>query len=208
MSEPVDALMSAMEAQAQAEKDTVLSDAQAKAREISDQANAEIEALTEAAQRECDSAVRSETERVLSDVRSYRLDQIRSIRHALAQEAFQSAREELLELCQTEAYREVLTKLVREAVDAIGVDAQFSVSAPDVDACSKAAAELGVTQPARSAGDQPGVLSATSPDERRQVDNGLLTRLAKIEAVVTHEVAAVLFGGAPAPEAECSTTTT
>jgi len=201
MSESVDALMAAMAAQAQAEKETILSDAQAKANEISSRADAEIESLKEAAQRDCDSEIRSETERLLSDARAYRLDQIRSVRHALVHEAFQSAREELLKLCQTEAYGEILAKLVREAVDAVGVDVQFSVAEPDVDACAKAAAELGIEQPPQPAGDQPGVLVATSPDGRRQVDNSLVMRLDNLEVTATHEVAAVLFGGTSAPEA-------
>jgi len=193
MTENVDALLSAMRAQAQEEKDAILAEAETKVREIQKRADAQIEKLKADAMREVDAQVCVESDRILGQARMYKRAKLLSAKRRLIKAAFDRAREELTTFCGTSEYGDALEALIREAVEAAAGDASIEVAAQDVDRCNAALAKLGIEHHAQASGQPPGTVVATSADGRRKIDNSLATRLARAEAIMEQEVAARLF---------------
>lgn len=195
MAENVDALLSAMRAEAETEREAILSEARAKAHDIAQRADTEIEKLKAEALQRLDIQMRQESDRVLGKARMYKRGKLLSAKRELIKEAFDRAGDELARLCKTSEYRNVVERLIREAVGALGSEVEIEVAAQDTDMCDELAAEMGINRAARAAGDGPGTVAATTVHGRRRVDNSLPTRLAKAESVAVQEVARLLFGG-------------
>jgi len=194
MPQDTDALLSAMREQAEAEKATVLSEAESKAAEIEARSNKEIERLEAGALRQVDGEMRAETDRILGQARMQKRCGLLDVKRSLIEEAFAAARTELDALCAGDEYVVSHDALVSEAVSAVGDDVTIEVAAQDMGRSDTYAAGLNVHQETRALGDQPGTVIVTSRDGRRKVDNSVVMRLARAEAVATQEIAAMLFG--------------
>lgn len=191
----VEVLLADLEAQAEAEREGVREQARRQVAEILGRADVEVRRLEEEARLRVEREIALDRERIhgrhLIQERRRRLD----VRRAGIAKAFARARELLATRLQAGDYHAVLGHLAREAIEAVGADADLEVARADAAAGREILASLGARGAVRERGEERGTVAAVSPDGLRRADNSALTRLAAAERVLEEAVAGELFGG-------------
>ena len=192
--EDSDALLKAVHRQAEAEKAEILSQGRAEAQEICARAEAEIKKLEAEALRQADRELVAGKDRLLGQARMDKRNSLHCAKGKVLRDVFQQAGRDILTLRDGDGYRGILLALIGEAVGALGPGACVVVAKSDKGFCEGIAEELGGDCTIKASADDPGTVIATSADGRRRTDNSLYSRLARVEALSKHDVAAVLFG--------------
>lgn len=199
----IQALKSAIIDEATEEASTIVAEAQARAESISQQARtqagAEGEAILQRAREEA-KALREHTIATAQlEARTLRLKR----REQLLERAFADARQQLSAVPQSPDYAQIARRLLREAVEQLGVD-EVVVRADEETrrvlgdgALADIGGELGVRlrvgEPlARSTG-----VVLETPDGHLRYDNTLETRLARMRDVLRTPVYHILMGETP-----------
>ncbi len=189
-----DGLFAAMHMQADAEKSEILTEAEAKIRDILARTDAECDQLRVQRSQLVDEQVRLETMRITGHAGMDRRTRFLSMKRALLKETFARVREYLLDVRKSDDYEEVLDNLIEQAVRSLDGNIRVAVADQDVAFCRKALAKLNVDCPVDGLGDEVGAVVVTSADGLHRMDNSLSTRLTKVEASMEQEVAGILFG--------------
>ncbi len=187
-------LFTAIEGTAEQERAAILSEAEAKAREIHARGEAEAEKRKAEALRLLEKQLLGEEQRMLGEARMQARNERLLVKRRCIAEAFRRAREEVLRLCGSDAYPAALELLVEEAAAAAGEADALEVRAADADACRAKLAAMGIRCPVRVIDAQPGTVVALSRGGRTRVDDSLLSRLARAESREESAVARLLFG--------------
>lgn len=170
MNQNVEQLLSVVKAKAENERSNILSDAEAGRRKIIAETDAEIEKMKSEAGRQTEKEIRVESDRILGSVRAERRNRLLRVKREIIDDAFKRARDKLTELIESDEYPKISKALVREAVDAVGGDGRVE------------------------AGRGQGAIIVSTKNGRRRVDNGLMTRLARVETISIDHVAHRIFG--------------
>ncbi len=193
----VEVLLADLEAQAEAERESARAEAGRKAAEILGAADREVRRIEDEARRRAEREAALDRERIVGrhqiEVRRRRL----AARRAAIARAFSRARELLAARLQAGDYRAVLARLAREAIEAVGADADLEVARRDLAAAREVLAAAGASGEAKESGDEPGTVAAVSRDGLRRADNSASMRLEAAERVMEEAVARELLGGAP-----------
>jgi V/A-type H+-transporting ATPase subunit E len=199
----IQALKSAIMAEATEEVSTILAEAQARAESISQQAQtqagAEGEAILQRARGEA-KALREHTIATAQlEAQTLRLKR----REQLLERAFADARQQLSAVPQSPDYAQIASRLLREAVERLGVD-EVVVRADEETRRvfgDRALADIGGELGVRLRAGEPlarstGVVLET-PDGHLRYDNTLETRLARMRDVLRTPVYHILMGETP-----------
>ncbi len=167
-----DALIDAMERQAESERQRIVAEARARAAEVLAAADRECERLTAEALRALEKELAVERQRIVGEaVMKARIERLHMKRRLLA-EVFRLSAEEVTR-------RAASPTALRTALDALAAEARAAMAEPcDV-----------TVKP------EDGTVVAVSADGRRRVDNGLTARLRRAESSAEREAARLLFGG-------------
>ncbi len=160
-------LFAAIGDQAAGERNAVLAEAEARARDILARADAEVGRLRTEAMKRLERELAAEGERLLGEARMAARNDRLAVKRRLLAEAFSRAR---AELASAAGNPRGLAALAAEALAAAGDGGKVE------------------TDEAR------GTVVAHSRDGRTRVENSLLTRLARAETIEEAEVSRVLFG--------------
>jgi len=197
----VEVLLADLQAQAEAEREKLREETRQKVAEIRGGAEAEVRHIEEEAARRLERQLALDRERIHGRFRIEERRRNLEARRAAVALAFARARDLLVGRVgvheHVDAYRRVLKRLVAEALEAAGRDADVEVARRDVGAAREILSSLGVSGSVRERGEEPGTIVAVSPDGLRRADNSLGRRLVQAERLLEEGVSRELFGGAP-----------
>lgn len=188
-------LVAILEKEAAAEIERVLADARTQAEQLVAQAAEEAQTYL-AAQRQ-----RLDAERKAAQVRAQSAAQVKAsalILQAKDQaiaEVFAAAEAELSRVQQDRSrYAAVLRGLIREAAGGLTGRITVEVNPKDLDLARQAVKELKLDAEVRPADDVSGGARLISDDGRFIVENTLVSRVERVKALLTPEIAALLWG--------------
>lgn len=188
-------LVAILEKEAAAEIERVLADARTQAEQLVAQAAEEAQTYL-AAQRQ-----RLDAERKAAQVRAQSAAQVKAsalILQAKDQaiaEVFAAAEAELSRVQQDRSrYAAVLRGLIREAAGGLTGRITVEVNPKDLDLARQAVKELKLDAEVRPADDVSGGARLISDDGRFIVENTLASRVERVKALLTPEIAALLWG--------------
>lgn len=178
---------------------------------IRSKALAEAETVRQHHQAAVKIPLQAEQARILNRARLEALRLVMNSREEGLKAALVAAASRLADLPGTSVYPELLKKLVREAVDALGPDVSlcFHVHSRDVELMQRIIQELGLQvaltgsleqegEPAFAVPGAPygpigGLVACTNPDERISLNNTLAARLQRAVTFHRSEIAEILF---------------
>jgi len=206
---PLEHILQAIEAEAQAEIDRITAEAEAQVRQILAKAEAEAVAIRRRHLDAVTPLIHTERARLLNDARLAALREVMQVREALIAEAFALARERLAEVrCQPE-YLRILRRLAEEAIAELGqagggepqASAQVILRIDPRDAALIEAilSNLPVPATAEPVLDCLGGLEVCTADGRIIVSNTFETRLDQARRRLRREIADLVAGGLTMP---------
>lgn len=205
---PLEHILQAIEAEAQAEIDRITAEAETKAQQILAKAEAEAVAIR---QRHLDAVVplvQVECARLLNDARLAALREVMQVREQLIADAFALAEERLAEVRYQPQYPSLLRRLAEEAIGALGDSSQvvIRVDSRDVALVEAFLDSLAVTATVEPVLECLGGLEVCTADGRIVVSNTFETRLNQARRRLRCEVADLVAGGFVAEKWLASTT--
>ncbi len=190
----VEVLLVELQSQADAERDKVREEARQKVAEIRARADAEARRIEEESARRLQRDVALDRERIHGRFRMEERRRSLEVRRKALARALERASQLVSERVRSATYGDVLKRLVSEALEAAGRDADFEVARRDADAARAILSALGGSGAVRDRGDEPGTIVAVSPDGLRKVDNSVHKRLTQAGRLLEEAVSRELFG--------------
>ncbi len=190
----VDDLLREMREKAESEKAEILRAAESKVQEIEENSRRQCERAEVDAIAEVDAQLSSDRDRILGEVRSGAREERLDLKRSKMKSVFEKARTEIERRIGGDGYSPALAALIREGLDFVGPDAEVRVSDDDLSLCRKIVSSNKLDCTVAGGGGGRGSVIAISSDGRRRVENGLETRLSRVEEAMSADVAQILFG--------------
>jgi V/A-type H+-transporting ATPase subunit E len=195
-------ILKAMDAEAQAEIDRLLAEAETRERDIVAAAEAEVPTIQARHHAEILPAVQVEVARLQYEARLTALREVMHAREELIERAFDLAEAQLGEVRQRPDYPVILHRLTAEVLTELGPSIVLRVDRRDLSLMRAILAELGVQATLEEGLNTPGGLEGSTADGQIYVYNTLTSRLARARQSLRREVAALLAGEGTAREVE------
>lgn len=188
-------LLSAIEERARAERESIIAEAHSAARGLAERAEQHRERMRAEALRRLERELRAEAQRALGEARMEDREARLRLKRRLLAEAYRRAREKLSRLAgaDPDRYRAAFEALLLEAVAGSGAVDLVEVRSGDARDCAAHLKRMGLDMKTREIGSEPLTLVVCSGDGANRSDNGLWSRLARMESREA-EVARILFG--------------
>lgn len=187
-------LLAAIKVVAEARKGEILTLAEQKTAEISERAEAQIEQLREEAFACLEGQLRMQSECIVGRTELEIRDRIVHLKNQALQEVFERAGEQIAELQNTETYKGVLMRLIREAIGRINCEnTRLVLSRADLEVWQTLKEGFGPSVSVVFHDGPKGTVIVETDDRSQSIDNSIATRLETAAEVMRRELVEVLF---------------
>jgi vacuolar-type H+-ATPase subunit E/Vma4 len=186
-------LLKAVQDRAEQDRQEILAQGRDQVAKIKAQNDAAVQEIRVHAQGQAEQAITRERERLLGKAKADRRLALLDTKRRLLQAVFDQAEKEIQAVLQSDAYPEILSALICEALEVTGPDSQVEVAGADVALCRSAIKQRKLACTVKSAQERAGTLRVTSADGQKRVDNSLCMRLARAKVHCQSELARILF---------------
>jgi vacuolar-type H+-ATPase subunit E/Vma4 len=187
------ALLESLVREAEAERASIISQAQVEAAKIREQATQAAKAADRAGRERIRKEIDAARLRVQSRAELKAKALLLRTQHGVFEEVFRQARAAVEALTATPGYEAILRALIEEALRALGQGAVLEVRERDVNLGRRVVEELSIPSEIRVGSDVSSGVRGATPDGATVCLNGLDDRLAKARGPLMPEVARILW---------------
>jgi vacuolar-type H+-ATPase subunit E/Vma4 len=191
--EQVQALLSDIVAQAEADRARILEGERAQLEAIASRTDQEIRRLEADASRRLERSLLVEQERIAGRLLQEQRRALLAVRREWLEKAYAGAERKIAERCAGEGYRQALRRLVAQAAGALGEAGELQVARQDVEMARALVRELAPGCTVQGEGEEAGTVRVSSPDGLRRVDNSLGSRLKRARLAIEPQLSRLLF---------------
>lgn len=189
-------IISALEDEAQTQRDEILARAKKQAEQIVNEAKAQAKLVEQEQRRRLEDTAKTEEARLMHQANFDKQSALVATRESLVSEAVGSARDKLIAFSQTPAYEPLFKALVAEAwesASSLDGDRIVMVNARDKQLATKTLDEMSLRAQVVDGDFEGGGLVIASGNRRQRLVNTLVGRLARAEPLLTPQVTRILF---------------
>jgi vacuolar-type H+-ATPase subunit E/Vma4 len=186
-------LLKAVQDRAEQERQEILAQGRDQVAKIKAQSAAAVQEMRAQAQAQAEQAIARERERLLGQAKAEHGLALLDTKRRLLQAVFDQAEKELQAILQSDAYPEILSVLICEALEVTGPDSRLEVAEADITLCRSVIKQGNLACSVSAVQAQAGTLRVTSADGQRRVDNSLAMRLTRAKVHCQSALSRILF---------------